>query len=61
MTLTIKINVDNAAFEDGFHEEIHKILMQARTKLDQFDTWHKGDNFGLKDTNGNSVGYGKFE
>lgn len=53
MNCTIKINMDNAAFDDL--SELSRILRKAADRLD-------GDPFGgfaLKDVNGNTVGFVK--
>lgn len=54
MTITIKINTDNAAFEDDKATEVHRIVREAVAILN-------GDDYGpgafpVRDSNGNTVG-----
>lgn len=51
MMLTLKINTDNAAFEDNLEGELARILATAITKIEHCNTEGK-----LYDTNGNQVG-----
>lgn len=55
MTLTIEIQMDNAAFEgDSAHDEAARILHEAACKIED-GTW----NFVVRDINGNTVGTAK--
>ncbi len=49
MTLTIKIDMDNAAFEDP--DEVHRILKKIRVDVSD-PQWSQK----LRDINGNTVG-----
>jgi len=53
MTLTITMDLDNAAFEDGGVEEVARILKKIVTKLPH--ELGPVDNFKLMDGNGNTV------
>lgn len=53
MDIVIRINTENAAFEDGPMDELLKVLTQAALKLDQLPV---GASVKLKDSNGNSCG-----
>ena len=54
MKLTITIEMDNAAFDDG--PELERILLQLAP---QADDMIPGDEIRLRDTNGNLVGLAK--
>lgn len=51
--ITIRIDTDSAAFEDGFEAEIKGILLQAERSINIFQNYSTG----LYDSNGNRVGY----
>ena len=53
-TLTVKINMSNAAFDDC--QEAGRILKRLGEEIDAYDT---GDNITLHDINGNTVGSAK--
>ncbi len=55
MKLTLTIQMENAAFDDGTSEELHRILLEAASKLQTAQPLHKGQ-FALLDINGNKVG-----
>lgn len=56
MKLTIKIDMDNAAFADGYNgDEAARILHTAASKLRGIDLTN-GEGITLFDVNGNSVG-----
>lgn len=52
MELVIKINLDNAAFEDV--DEIDRVIGQAKQL---YADWISVDSINLRDINGNKVGY----
>lgn len=56
MTVRIKIDCDNAAFEDDPAGELGRILTSASLLL--FKNWDGtvGNGFPLRDSNGNTVG-----
>lgn len=51
MTLTIKIEMDNAAFDGGAHDEAARILRALAKKIEA-GAW----NTAIMDVNGNKVG-----
>jgi hypothetical protein len=53
MTITITIQADNAAFEDGGYREVAHVLQKA-VRLD--GPIVEGDHISLYDSNGNKVG-----
>lgn len=53
MDIVIRINADNAAFDEDPQEELLKVLTQAAIKLEQLPL---GGSVKLKDSNGNSCG-----
>jgi len=55
MTLKIKIDLDNAAFEDGGTEEVQRILDDLCSRLPEPLADTNGD-LNLHDINGNHVG-----
>jgi len=56
MKVSIKINMDNAAFKENENGiELHRILSHAAEKI-QGNEWHIGDRIFLLDINGNDVG-----
>jgi hypothetical protein len=58
MILSVKINLENAAFQDGFHEEISRIFTTLKVLLDRLDyPLESGMRLTIIDYNGNSVGY----
>lgn len=60
MDVTIKINCDNAAFEDnenGASGEVARILRQLANKIDGHPHFSPGHDQALYDANGNEVGY----
>lgn len=63
-TLTITIDLDNAAFEDNESAEVQRILAEYAPRLDSLGVHHArpGETqelFSVRDYNGNTVG--KFE
>lgn len=54
MSITIKIDTDNAAFEDSPGYEVARILRQLADKINQFDGL--AGYIKLYDVNGNKVG-----
>lgn len=59
MTLTIKIKMDNEAFDDGEHREVARIL---KCLTYQFESDNSGSfEFLLHDANGNPVGKSTLE
>ena len=56
MKLTIKINMDNAAFENDHELECVRILAEFVKDLENGLTLSIGDNYPLMDFNGNTVG-----
>jgi hypothetical protein len=57
MNITLKLNTDNAAFEDN-PEEIRRIIGNCAIAA---MTMEDGDSYPLHDINGNKVGYIKAE
>lgn len=56
-TLTITIEMDNAAFDDYPGEEAIRILREAAGRLESVGVeHHAGELFTLYDVNGNTVG-----
>lgn len=55
MTITIKLETDNAAFEDGSGREVARILRKLAVKI-QDDDLEALTGGKLMDVNGNSVG-----
>lgn len=57
-TLTIRLDMDNAAFEDGGPEEVKSILTNLCDRLpDPLNSpTHPGGEFTLHDSNGNYCG-----
>ncbi len=55
MTFTLKINCDNAAFEDN-PTELLDILTRLGQGLTRDTRWQQGDDGSIFDTNGNMVG-----
>ena len=57
MKFTLEINCDNAAFCDGLLGlELSRILGNAARMVEDLNEHHVGDEWGLRDTNGNTVG-----
>jgi len=56
MKATIKVKMDNAAFEldNGF--ELARILRDLADRVEGYEVVHPGNEFALHDTNGNTVG-----
>ena len=55
MTLTITLELDNSAFEDGGYREVRRILTDLAERLPDPLDQTRGD-LGLHDANGNYVG-----
>ena len=55
MKLIIKIDLDNAAFEDDLESELDSLLLQVQDKLETVKTF-AAQLFVLRDSNGNQVG-----
>jgi hypothetical protein len=56
MTLTITIDMDNAAFEDDTEGECARILKDLAEKIDKGFGPTEYGNVTLRDVNGNTVG-----
>jgi hypothetical protein len=56
MTLTIKIDMDNAAFDPSGTEEEVRILRELADHLEKHGTTRPGWSKSLLDINGNKVG-----
>ena len=58
MNVTIKINMDNAAFQERNDPgiELRRILSLLVTQTTLKYWWRNGDKITLRDINGNSVG-----
>jgi hypothetical protein len=56
MEMTIKIGMDNAAFEDCNGDELARILRKLAERLDGATIGEDGDGANLFDANGNNVG-----
>ena len=54
MKATIKITMDNAAFEDS--QELPRILKDLSESLEKYAAFEPGDSENLRDINGNAVG-----
>ena len=54
--ITIHINCDNAAFEDGLFTEAARIIRKAADYVDTRHGW-EGFTVPLRDLNGNKCGY----
>ena len=59
MDLTIKINMDNAAFEDNQWMGIEFVINKMMSELP--NEFKAGDTFPLFDSNGNRVGMAMFD
>lgn len=60
MTLTIKLDLDNAAFQDGGAEEVARILADVASRIpDPLD--QTGGELSLHDFNGNHVGFARID
>jgi len=57
MDITIKINTDNAAFENRTRSETARILRELAEALDYGETLNEETKLPLHDANGNNVGY----
>ena len=56
MTLTIRINLDNAAFEDARDQELEAIFTRIRARLTFAGEGHAVGMTAVNDSNGNTVG-----
>lgn len=59
---TLTISTDNAAFDDGnLGPEVARILRDAAARVEYGDVREPGDERGLRDANGNTVGSMRLE
>ena len=56
MKVTIEFDTDNAAFDDGFHMEITRVMKSAKDVLSESCN-NTNINRQLIDSNGNRIGY----
>jgi hypothetical protein len=57
MYTQIKIEMDNAAFEDDPTAEVARILREVAKRIDGHPHFSPGHDQPLRDANGNEVGY----
>lgn len=57
MLFQLKINCDNAAFENDASAEVARILRGAAGCIDRHPHFSPGHSQPLRDLNGNTVGY----
>jgi len=57
MTITIKIDANNAAFEDDASQEVARILRDLAKRIEGHPHFGPGHDQALRDVNGNEVGY----
>lgn len=57
MELIIKINMDNAAFEEDASAEAGRILRALAERIDGHPHFSPGHDQALRDINGNEVGF----
>lgn len=56
MQYFVKLNCDNAAFEENPGVELARILRELAAKVEQFTFEHQTTTFPVRDINGNKVG-----
>ena len=56
MNITIKINCDNAAFEDYASLEVARILLDLANRVEDRPNFSPGTSLPVRDINGNVVG-----
>jgi hypothetical protein len=55
MNCTIKINMDNSAFDDSKADELQRILHELANDI-ACNTIEEYDSFSIRDINGNKIG-----